>query len=106
MQGTQDLRVSKDRLDPCPSRADRWVGEPVTILTSIMGVTQVARKPIAEKLSLFRVSRTELINVMLKSTDCDSQKLMQWVMWVGGGEGRRRRRELAHMISTQSSRIQ
>ena len=71
----------------------------------MMGVTQVTRKPIAEKLSLFRVSRKVLINVMLKSTDCDSQKLMQWVMWVGGREGRQRR-ELAHMISAQSSRIQ
>ena len=71
----------------------------------MMGVTQVTRKPTAEKLSLFRVSRKALINVMLKSTDCDSQKLMKWVIWAGGGEARQRR-ELAHMISAQSSRIQ
>lgn len=86
MQGIQDLRVNKTGGIPALPEMTGWWGTSYhTHLDD--GCYTGYWKPTAEKLNLFRVSRKALVNVMLKSTDCDSQMRMQRVMGGGGGEG-------------------
>ena len=90
MQRIQDLRVNKTGGIPAVPELTGWWGTSYHTHLDDRCYTGYW-KPTAEKLNLFRVSRKALITVMLKSTDCDSQRLMQWVMGAGEEKGTRPR---------------